>query len=204
MPVELPASTAHRRGDGNLPYLDEEGFVLRMLRIPADIPVLHDWFTRDYATFWLMQDKTADEIQAIYQALMDSGHATAYLGLRDGRPAFMAECYDPFHDRIRQHYAPRPGDLGMHFFVGPAARPVAGYTRSVFRALMRFMFLHLGARRIVVEPDANNRKIHVLNRAMGFVYDRNVPFEEKIASLAFCTRAQFEHAVQATPEEVHS
>ncbi|MCD0504060.1 GNAT family N-acetyltransferase [Bordetella petrii] len=202
MPADTPVFTVHRRGDGKPAYLDEEGFAVRMLQIPRDVPVLHDWFTRDYATFWLMQDKSRDEIQQIYQALMDSGHATAYLAMRNGQPAFMAECYDPFHDRIRQHYAPQPGDLGMHFFVGPAHTPIPGYTRSVFRALMRFMFVHLGARRIVVEPDANNRKIHVLNRSMGFVYDRNVPFEEKIASLAFCTRAQFEQAVQATLEEV--
>jgi RimJ/RimL family protein N-acetyltransferase len=59
------------------------------------------------------------------------------------------------------------------------------------------MFEHLGAARIVVEPDANNERIHAINRAAGFVYGRNVAFTEKIASLAFCTRRDFEQATAA-------
>ena len=49
----------------------------------------------------------------------------------------------------------------------------------------------------MVEPDANNERIHAINRAAGFVYGRNVAFTEKIASLAFCTRRDFEQATAA-------
>ena len=129
---------------------------------------------------------------------MDSGHATAYLVWQAGRPVFLAECYDPAHDRIRAFYDVQPGDLGMHIFIGPPDVRVPGYTRTVFFALMRFMFEPLGAARIVVEPDAANERIHAINRAAGFVYDRNVAFTEKIASLAFCTRRDFEQATAAT------
>ena len=197
MPTD--AHTIHRRADAeSAPYTDADGFTFHLLRIPEDIPMLHRWFQPERASFWLMRDKTEAEVGQVYQNLMDSGHATAYLVWQGGRPVFLAECYDPAHDRIRTFYDVQPGDLGMHIFIGPSDVHIAGYTRAVFFALMRFMFDRLGAARIVVEPDANNTRIHAINRAAGFVYDRNVAFTEKIASLAFCTRQDFELATCAT------
>jgi RimJ/RimL family protein N-acetyltransferase len=186
------------------PYRDETGFVFRLLRIPEDIPMLHRWFTQPRAAFWLMQDKTESDVREVYQRMMDSGSATAYIGWLDEQPAFLAECYDPAQDRIRAFYRVQPGDLGMHIFIAPPTRCVAGFSRTAFHALMRFMFEHLGAQRIVVEPDATNHKVHALNRSAGFVYDRDVAFPEKIASLAFCTRRDFQQATAATQEELHS
>lgn len=201
----MQADTIHRRADAaHAPWRDEAGFTFRLLRIPDDIPMLHAWFTEERAAFWLMQDKTVDEVRQAYQAMMESGHATAYIGMYAGRPAFLAECYDPAHDRIRNFYAVRPGDLGMHIFVGPARERISGFTRSAFHALMRFMFHHLGAQRIVVEPDANNHKVHALNRSAGFVYLGNVPFFEKTASLALCTRQDFAAASAANLQETCS
>jgi len=49
-------------------------------------------------------------------------------------------------DRIRAFYEVRPGDLGMHIFIAPPERRIAGYSRSVFHALMRFMFEHASLR----------------------------------------------------------
>lgn len=201
----MSTDAIHRRASAlHRPHRDEAGFVFRPLRIPEDIPMLHRWFIQPRAAFWLMQDKTESEVGEAYQRLMDSGAATAYIGWHGDRPAFLAECYDPAQDRIRTFYKVRPGDLGMHIFIGPPTRHVAGFSRTVFHALMRFMFEHLGAQRIVVEPDATNHKVHALNRSAGFVYDRDVAFPEKIASLAFCTRRDFQQATAATQEELHS
>lgn len=185
-------------------WRDPSGFAIRLLRIPGDIPTLHRWFTEERGAFWLMRDKTEDEVREAYLTLMGSGHASAYLGTHeDGRPAFLAECYDPTQDRLGAFYPVQPGDLGMHVFIGPPEVRVHGFTRAVFGALMRFMFAHLGALRIVVEPDARNHRIHALNRAAGFVYDRDVVFTEKIASLAFCTRRDFEQATATSLETAH-
>jgi RimJ/RimL family protein N-acetyltransferase len=186
------------------PYSDEAGFVFRLLRIPEDIPTLHRWFTQPRAAFWLMQDKTESEVRVAYQRMMDAGTATAYIGWQGDQPAFLAECYDPAQDRIRAFYPVQPGDLGMHIFIAPPTRRIAGHSRTVFHALMRFMFEHLGAQRIVVEPDATNHKVHALNRSAGFVYDCDVAFPEKTASIAFCTRRDFQQATAATQEELHS
>jgi RimJ/RimL family protein N-acetyltransferase len=175
-----------------------DGFHIRPLDVPRDAPTLHRWFLEERAAFWNMQDKSVDEVAAFYQAIEDSGHARAWIGSEHGASVFLFESYDPAHDEAGEHYKVRAGDLGMHLFVGPAATPVPGHTRRVFQALMTFLFERLDAERIVVEPDARNSRIHALNRAMGFVYTKNVAFREKTASLAFCTRADFYATLQKT------
>ena len=168
-----------------------EAFHIRPLDAQRDAPTLHRWFIEERAAFWNMRDKSVAEVAAFYEAIADSGHAQAWLGMQQGAPAFLFESYDPAHEEIGEHYDVRAGDLGMHLFVGPAARRARGYTRRVFETLMTFLFERLGAQRIVVEPDARNTRIHALNRAMGFVHTKEVAFREKTASLAFCTRADF-------------
>ena len=171
-------------------------FHIRQLHPQRDAPTLQRWFAEERASFWNMRGWSVAQVAAFYQAIEDSGHAHAWLGSRHGTPAFLFESYDPARDEVGEHYDVAPGDLGMHLFVGPAARPVRGYTRSVFRTLMTFLFERLGAQRIVVEPDARNTRIHALNRAMGFVHAKDVAFREKTASLAFCTRTDFYAAIQ--------
>ncbi|CAB3787212.1 GNAT family N-acetyltransferase [Paraburkholderia fynbosensis] len=174
------------------------GFYIRPLDAKRDAPMLHRWFIEERAAFWNMQDKSVDEVAAFYHAIEDSGHARAWIGSQRGASVFLFESYDPAHDEAGEHYDVRDGDLGMHLFVGPAATPAPGHTRRVFQTLMRFLFEQLDAERIVVEPDARNTRIHALNRAMGFVYAKNVAFREKTASLAFCTRADFYATLQKT------
>jgi RimJ/RimL family protein N-acetyltransferase len=173
-----------------------DGFHIRPLDAQRDAPTLHRWFVEERAAFWNMRDKHVDEVAAFYQAIEDSGHAQAWLGSQHGVPAFLFESYDPAHDEVGEHYAVRAGDLGMHLFVGPARAPSPGYTRRVFQSLMTFLFERPDVERIVVEPDARNTRIHALNRAMGFVYAKDVAFREKTASLAFCTRADFYAAIK--------
>jgi hypothetical protein len=177
------------------------GFDIRAIDVTRDARTLHRWFVEERAAFWNMRDKTVDEVAAFYQAIQDCGHAQAWIGSQHGTSAFLFETYDPAHDEVGEHYDPLPGDLGMHLFVGPAVKPVPGYTHRVFRSLMTFLFEQLNATRIVVEPDARNTRIHALNRAMGFVHAKNVAFREKTAALAFCTRADFDAAIQATLEK---
>lgn len=176
------------------PYDWDAHITLRALQMERDIPVLHGWFTQDYAAFWNMQDKTEAQTREFYEDLVASGRGTACMGLVDDAPAFLVECYDPAFDELGAHYPVRPGDVGMHFFVGPARHRIHGYTRRVFRALMSFIFERLHAHRVVVEPDARNHKVHVLNHEMGFVDERHVRLTHKLALLSFCTREQFVNA----------
>ncbi|MGS1107501.1 GNAT family N-acetyltransferase [Achromobacter anxifer] len=175
-------------------YDEGRGLALRPLVPDGDAALLRQWFSMDYARFWSMQQHTEDQVRDFYEALCGSGHASAWLGSHGGQPAFLVECYDPARDEVGEHYAVRPGDLGMHLFIGPPRLRIPGFSRQVFAFVMRFMFDRLNAARIVVEPDANNARIHTLNLAMGFTYSGQARFRAKTASLAFCTRTQFEQA----------
>jgi len=185
MPVDVRTADLAKR-----PFL-REGFQLRDIDMGVDIPHLHRWFGLPYAGFWGMQDKTEAQVLDTYARLASSGHAIACVGLSEGEPAFLVECYDPAHDPLGRLYPVAPGDVGMHFFVGPPQVPQHGHTRRVFRCLMHFVFERLHARRVVVEPDLRNDKVHVLNRAMGFEYHGTVALPDKLAALAFCTRERF-------------
>ncbi|WP_111497107.1 GNAT family N-acetyltransferase [Marinobacter bohaiensis] len=169
-------------------------FEIRPLHVPDDIPLVRSWLREDRARYWGMQAMDEAALAEFYRDLPDSGKGDAFIGYHHGHPAFLMECYDPARDPVGEHYAVQPGDLGMHILVAPGSTPLKGFTRAVFRSIMTFMFNHLGARRIVVEPDTRNDAIHRLNRSAGFVYERTIELSEKTAELAFCTRAQFEAA----------
>ncbi|MFE8644662.1 GNAT family N-acetyltransferase [Sphingomonas sp. NCPPB 2930] len=177
---------------------------IRPLSVEDDLPLVHPWFGMDYARYWNMQTTSLPDAMRFYRALQASGHAQAYLGLHRGAPAFLLECYDPATEAVGRHYPVQPGDRGMHFFVGPARRPVRHFTLDVLRTVMDFMFRELGATRVVVEPDVRNDKVHRLNRAVGFVYDRQIPLPEKTAYLAFCRRCDFERSIQGEPSHAPS
>ena len=66
--------------------------------------------------------------------------------------------------------------------------------------ILERLFADPGVERIVVEPDARNTKIHVLNARLGFLPAGEVALPGKRALLSFCTREAF-HAARA---DLHS
>lgn len=172
-------------------------FGLRPLHLPNDLALIHTWVTASRAHFWGMQGHSPERVQAFYRDLQESEHGQGYLGLFDGKPAFLVECYDPSHDPIGEHYAVAEGDCGMHFLVAPAETPLPGFSTQVITTILAFMFEDAGTRRVVVEPDVHNCPIHPLNRRVGFVYAHEVELPEKTAHLAFCGREAFASAVSS-------
>ncbi len=85
----------------------------------------------------------------------------------------------------------------MHFLVAPTDRPLHGFTRAVITAVMTELFADPATARVVVEPDVDNKAVHALNAAVGFVPEREIQKPEKKALLSFCTREQFAKAVSA-------
>lgn len=181
-------------------YTAPGGMAFHRLAIPADIALIHGWFQQPHAKFWCLQGASVAEVHDLYAAQRASGFRDAHIGTLAGEPVVLAESYDPRQDQLADHYAVQPGDIGMHICVAPARRPVRGFSRHVFQAVMDLMFHGLGARRVIVEPDLHNEKIHVLNKTFGFVYQGNVQLREKVASLALCTRADYRTALQNLQE----
>jgi len=166
------------------------------LDLRADVPVIYDWVTRPYAAYWGMTDKSLAAVMLEYSNLLASNHAMAFMGTVAGTRAFLCEVYDPAFDPIGRHYPVSRGDVGMHLLIAPAEAPIHGFTWAVFRAVMTFLFENPAHKRVIVEPDVRNEKIHRLNRRAGFVYQKEVQLPHKTAALAFCTKRQFQTAKQ--------
>lgn len=172
------------------------GFTFRPVAPDADAPLLQSWLSHPKSAFWMMTDLDVDEVAGYFRGVADDPAQQALLGLRDGRPAFLMERYDPAHSELAAVYDVADGDVGMHFLVPPTDEPVHGFTRSVITAVMAHLFDDPRTRRVVVEPDDRNTAVHALNAHVGFVEDRVVPLEGKKGLLSFCTREQFEGAVR--------
>ena len=177
----------------HLPDIGE--LCLRPLQVDAHAAVAHRWLSSDHAYYWGMQSLSAADVRDYFTQLAASDAGDAFIGLRDGEPAFLMERYDPAAEAIGKHYDVQPGDVGMHVLVAPTDQPIAGFTWSVFTLIMDFLFSDPATARVVVEPDASNDAIHALNRRAGFVYHRQVELPDKIAWFATCTRNDYETAL---------
>jgi len=179
-------------------------FTFRPVDPLADAPLLHSWVSRPYARFWGMLSSTVQDVVEEYSRIVASGHHQAFLGLDDGVPAFLMERYQPGESPLAGVYDVQPGDIGMHLLVAPPeGDPQAGFTTAVMQSVMAYLFEDPSTERVVVEPDARNHKIHVLNERVGFRPERVVtlpalpapegsPAEtHKEALLSFCARADF-------------
>lgn len=180
-----------------LPRLNAD-FSLRPLCLDTDVAVIHPWYQMDYAHFWNMQHLSLAATREFYAEAMAGGHMQAFIGLYQGTPAFVMECYDPSKDPLGELYAVQPGDIGMHFFVGPSGQPIRHFTRDVLRAVMCFLFHELAACRVVVEPDMGNHKVHRLNRLVGFIEQGPIELPHKTALLSFCRSADFFHSLEGS------
>lgn len=177
---------------------------LRPLNLAKDAAVLHGWMTQPYASFWGMQNSSVGEVDAFYRDLTAGKPHAALMGEIDGQPRFLIECYPVQDDPLHEHYDVQPGDIGMHILLAPANPPVAGFSWQVFSAVMEYLFSLPDVKRVVVEPDVRNEKIHKLNKRAGFRYQKQVQLTHKTAWLAFCQHEDFlqasqkEHATMTT------
>ncbi|MGS2616802.1 GNAT family N-acetyltransferase [Micromonospora sp. LZ34] len=164
---------------------------LRTLDPEADAALLHGWVTHPKAAFWMMQDADVAAVAAEYRRIAAHPHHDAHLGLWRGRPAFLAERYDPAHVELAGRYDHRPGDVGMHFLCAPTDTPAHGFTLAVITTVMEWLFADPATRRVVVEPDVRNTAVHALNAAVGFAVVGEVTLPAKTALLSVCTRERF-------------
>ncbi|MFJ6851517.1 GNAT family N-acetyltransferase [Streptomyces sp. NPDC091271] len=160
----------------------------------SDAELVHEWVTHPRAAFWMMGDARLEDVEREYMAIAAHPHHDAFIGLHDGRPAFLMERYDPTEVELKGLYEAEPGDVGMHFLVAPPEKPVHGFTRAVITTVMETLFADPRVRRVVVEPDVTNTAVHALNEAVGFETVREITKPEKQALLSTCTREQFEAA----------
>jgi RimJ/RimL family protein N-acetyltransferase len=171
-------------------------FHLRPLKLDKDIPVIHEWVNKPYAVYWQLQNSTVDKVHNMYSELIQTTHIQPFMGFFNDKPAFLVEFYWAFKDRIGEYYDVQTGDYGFHILIAPAEKPIRNFTWNVFTTLIDFMFSDAQVERLIVEPDARNEKIHLLNKRAGFEYQHLINLPEKTAHLAFCTREQYASALK--------
>ncbi|ROO60853.1 penicillin amidase [Micromonospora sp. Llam0] len=166
-------------------------FSLLVLDPTEDLDLLYGWVTEPRARFWGMTGHTREQVGDVYRFLdgLDSHHA--YLMTVDDEPVGIFQTYLPAEDPLGEHYPVRDGDIGIHLFLAPARRPVAGFTGAVAAAFTRYLFADPGRRRIVIEPDVRNDRALRRWKRLGFEFDVELTLADKRAQLAFLTRAAF-------------
>ncbi|HVI46124.1 MAG TPA: GNAT family N-acetyltransferase [Chitinophaga sp.] len=173
----------------NIPGLGE--FAFRPLAISGDIALIHDWVNRPYAQYWQMQHTTVEQVRTAYAAIIQAGHSHAYMGFYNGQPAFLWESYWAAKDPIGKYYDVQQGDYGLHLLVAPVERSIHRFTYHILRTIIDYILTDPDVRRLIVEPDIRNEKMHVLTRRVGFEYQQQVQLPQKTAYLAFCSREQY-------------
>lgn len=171
-------------------------FHLRPLQLEKDIPLIHEWVNKEYAVYWQLQNSTVEKVTDMYAGLINTPHVQPFMGFYNDKPAFLVEFYDAEKDRIGQYYDAQPGDYGFHILMSPPGTPIKNFTWNVFTIIMDFLFNDASVKRLIVEPDARNEKIHLLNKRAGFEYQRLITLPEKTAHLAFCTRESYKTALK--------
>ncbi|WP_338556412.1 GNAT family N-acetyltransferase [Erwinia sp. E_sp_B01_3] len=169
-------------------------FSLRPFR-EEDAIEIHNWVTRDYARFWGMQNDSLEQVKTFYLNLTASNPAAALTGCLDDQPVFLMEFYQASEDEVGKFYPTQPGDYGMHLLIAPASRPIPQFSWQVFSVVMDYMFSQPEVKRVVVEPDVRNAKIHPLNKRAGFRYQHTIDMGHKTAWLAFCQRDDYQQAL---------
>jgi len=169
-------------------------FELRPINMEMDIPLIHNWVNRDYAVYWEMNGFSVEEVRNTYYNILEK--TQVYIGSFNNNVAFLLECYNPEEDLVGKYYESQKGDKGMHILVAPSEKPIPNFTWTIFTVILDFIFSDGKNQRIVVEPDARNHKIHLLNKRAGFVFQRVLDLPHKQAHLEFCTREDYYKALQ--------
>ncbi|GAB3301758.1 GNAT family N-acetyltransferase [Parasphingorhabdus pacifica] len=171
-------------------------FAVRHVDPHADAELLYRWLTHPKSVFWLLNGADFDEVKQEFLDIDAADSHEAFLGLHDGRPAFLIERYDPVHSELNEVFELEHGDIGMHFLVAPTEEPLHGFTHAVLVTVMDLLFSDPSANRVVVEPDVRNPGVHALNAAVGFEGRKTVWLSgmSKDAYLSTCTREQYRAA----------
>ncbi|MFD2176126.1 GNAT family N-acetyltransferase [Veronia pacifica] len=158
------------------------------------LSVIHEWVTQPYAVFWGMNGYELNDTETFYARIMDNPHETTLLGFVDNKPAFLIEVYDVAHHECSEHFTVEQGDIGIHILLSPNRLSIRGFSHAVMSASMELLFDQFGAKRVIVEPDINNHKIHMLNLSVGFEHLKVIELSDKTALLGVLTADNYTHS----------
>ncbi|MFW6776039.1 GNAT family N-acetyltransferase [Nocardioides sp. CPCC 205120] len=163
----------------------------------TEAEVVHAWTREERARFWMMGDKSLEEVRDIYAWIDEQPTHAAYLVRLDGEPAALFQTYDPRAEEVGDLYDVRPGDVGVHLMTGPPTTSRPGFTLQVAALALGTCFADPAVTRVLTEPDARNAKVQARLDAMGATRGPEVRLSTKPAVLRFVDRSTYDALVAA-------
>ncbi|WP_370619788.1 GNAT family N-acetyltransferase [Mumia sp. Pv 4-285] len=158
---------------------------VRVLDPDGDLETVHRWVSQPRARFWGLAQLPAGELRDLYAYVDGLETHHAFLVCRDDVPFALLQTYAPEHDPVGECYDPRPGDVGLHFFLGERVGTREVQWAVLVRTLVAFVLGAPAARRIVVEPDVGNERAAAMLEGLGFELGPEITMPDKTARLAF-------------------
>lgn len=180
----------------------ETGYTVgfRPVEPARDFERLYAWFHNDHLTPYWQLDVDRSEAERLVREKVADRTMTPYIGSLDHVPMSYWEVYEAAEDEIASVYDPAPTDRGIHLFVGPPEYLGHGHATTLLTSLVRFLFEHTDAERLVSEPDVRNDPAIGLFEGCGFQSRGTVELDDKDARLLCCTPASFEAACDTEVE----
>lgn len=150
----------------------------------ADLDLVHGWMQSPHIdAFWHQAWPRERWYEEIAGHLAGDAILPVLVSL-DDEPLAYIEVYRVLRDRLTEHYAYLPRDLGLHMAIGEVSRTGKGLGRSLLRALAEgLLAADPACARVVAEPDVTNAPSLKAFAAAGFRPVREVTFPEKTAVL---------------------
>jgi acetyl CoA:N6-hydroxylysine acetyl transferase len=161
------------------------------LSVDEHLPVIHDWFNRDYTkAFWQM-DGSIGLLRSCYQAIQTNPYAHAFIGYVDNDPVALFDVYCVHADELAGHITRRPHDCGFHLCMAPNEKPLPHLSTRVVLSFLKYYFSFEEARRMYAEPDINNHRSILLLKKCGFRPLKKVQLSYKEAQIHYLDRGHF-------------
>ena len=153
---------------------------LRPFCIFTDMPVVYNWVWKFNAA--------PDLIAASYQYTCESNFACSYMALLNDRtPIGEIDICHAVQDELCDHYKALAGDYIMRLIV-PGKIKSRQLQVNLLQTCTEFFFSNPHIERIIVEPDAENKRYNEIMARAGFRFQQKIYQSYKVSNLYYCTR----------------
>ncbi len=170
--------------------IEIDDFVFKLYQKKDHFIEVNRWLKLPYAQYWRMQNSTDDFRQ---ESLEANDHQFGLIGYRENKIICYTELYDPRFNEVGSYYDVEDGDCGMHLIIAPVEIPQSGFSLNIISTITTLILKYFNFKRMVVEPDENNKKIHNLNHKIGIYYSKKIQLSYKTALLGFCKLQDFKN-----------
>ncbi|MFC0524430.1 GNAT family N-acetyltransferase [Pontibacillus salicampi] len=153
-----------------------------------DIHTLFNWMHQKHIyPFWKLNVDWED-FKIFFHHSVTASHKRVFFGFINGEPVCYGIAYRIESDPLKEYYAYKPGDLGMHLLIGPREYLNRQTGLAIIRGMSYYLFSKYEAQRIIGEPDYRNRIVIPILTSIGAVDHGVLELPHKKAKLVIGER----------------